>query len=122
MRSDALHVAPADPRSRRRRTRVILASAVTAVLAASGFYIATADAAETSVPGRLQAEAWSAEHGARTEKTSDQDGGRNVGWLKAADWMRYDNVQIGTTVTARSPPTTRPAAPSSCASAVQPAG
>ena len=101
MRSDALHVAPADPRSRRRRTRVVLASAVAAVLTASGIYIATADAAETNVAGRLQAEAWSAQSGARTEKTSDADGGRNVGWLMNGDWMRYDNVQIGATVTAR---------------------
>ncbi|MFI5892697.1 DUF1996 domain-containing protein [Actinoplanes sp. NPDC051513] len=101
MRSDALHVAPGNPRSRRRRTQLILASALAVALGASGVYIATADAAETKVPGRLQAEAYNAQNGVRTEKTSDKDGGRNVGWLKDGDWMRYDNVQIGTTVTTR---------------------
>lgn len=101
MRSDAHHVAPANPRSRRRRTRLILASAVAVALGASGVYIATADAAETKVPGRLQAEAFNAQNGVKTEKTSDQDGGRDVGWLKNGDWMRYDNVQIGAAVSAR---------------------
>src|SRR5690348_14006622 len=101
MRSDALHVAPANPRSRRRRTRLILASAVAVALGASGVYIATADAAETKVPGRLQAEAYNSQNGVKTEKTSDEDGGRNVGWLKNGDWMRYDNVQIGAAVSAR---------------------
>src|SRR4051794_23754859 len=90
-----------DARSRRRRTRLILASAVAVALGASGAYIATADAAETKVPSRLQAEAYNAQHGVKTEKTSDQDGGRNVGWLKNGDWMRYDNVQIGAAVSAR---------------------
>ncbi|GAA0574217.1 hypothetical protein GCM10010172_68540 [Paractinoplanes ferrugineus] len=72
-----------------------------AVLGASGVYIATADAAETVVPGRLQAEAYSAQSGAQPEKTGDADGGRNVGWLASGDWLRYDNVRVGTTIQAR---------------------
>ncbi|WP_433295250.1 DUF1996 domain-containing protein [Actinoplanes sp. CA-030573] len=101
MRSDAQHVAPVTPRARRRRTRVVLASAVAVALGGSAVYIATADAAETDVAGRLQAEAYSAQSGSGTETTSDTDGGRNVGWLGNGDWLRYDNVRIGSTVTAR---------------------
>jgi hypothetical protein len=100
MRSDAQHVAPAGPRGRR-RTRMILASAVAVAVGGSGVYIATADAAETVVAGRLQAEAYNAQSGVQTESTADADGGRNVGWLSNGDWMRYDNVQIGATVSAR---------------------
>ncbi|GIF17626.1 hypothetical protein BJ973_009409 [Actinoplanes tereljensis] len=98
MRTEPLH---APPRNRRARTRVIAASAVAVALGASGFYIANASAAETVVSGRLQAEAYSAQSGARTENTGDADGGKNVGWLASGDWLRYDNVQIGATVQAR---------------------
>ncbi|MDY7089344.1 MAG: carbohydrate-binding protein, partial [Actinomycetota bacterium] len=100
MRTDPQHVAPPDPR-RRRSTRVALGAAVAVALGGSGVYIATANAAETVIPGRLQAEAFSAQSGARTENTSDRDGGRNVGWLANGDWLRYDNVTVGSTVTAR---------------------
>ncbi|GID27244.1 carbohydrate binding protein with CBM6 domain [Paractinoplanes brasiliensis] len=101
MRTDPQHVAPPDPRRRRRSTRVALGAAVAVALGGSGVYIATANAAETVVPGRLQAEAFSAQSGVRIENTSDRDGGRNVGWLANGDWLRYDNVTVGSTVTAR---------------------
>ena len=101
MRTESLHVAPPNPRTRRRMTRVALGAAVVAALGASGIYIATANAAETVVPGRLQAEAYSGQSGAQTENTGDKDGGKNVGWLGNGDWLRYDNVTIGSTVTAR---------------------
>src|ERR1041384_3640770 len=101
MRTDPLHVAPPNPKTRRRVTRVVLASAVAVALGGSGVYIATANAAETVVPGRLQAEAFSAQSGAQTENTGDQDGGKNVGWRANGDWLRYDNVTVGSTVTAR---------------------
>jgi hypothetical protein len=101
MRTDPLHVAPPNPKNRRRLTRVVLGSAVAVALGASGVYIANANAAETVVPGRLQAEAFAAQSGAQTEDTGDQDGGKNVGWLGNGDWLRYDNVTIGGTVTAR---------------------
>ncbi|XVU23376.1 DUF1996 domain-containing protein [Actinoplanes sp. CA-054009] len=101
MRSDSQHVAPPNPKNRRRLTRTVLGAAVVVTLGASGVYLATANAAETVVPGRLQAEAFSAQSGAQTENTGDQDGGKNVGWLKNGDWLRYDNVTIGSTITAR---------------------
>ena len=101
MRNDPLHAAPPDPRTRRRVTRVVLGSAVAVALGGSGVYIANANAAETVVPGRLQAEAFSAQSGVQTENTGDTDGGKNVGFLANGDWLRYDDVTIGSTVTAR---------------------
>jgi hypothetical protein len=101
MRIDAHHVSPPDPRRRRRLTRIFLSSAVAVAVGGSGLYIATANAGTTDVPGRLQAENFSAQHGAQTENTGDTDGGKNVGWLSNGDWLRYDNVQIGTALSAR---------------------
>ncbi|MFI1990519.1 DUF1996 domain-containing protein [Actinoplanes sp. NPDC020271] len=95
MTSETRHVAPPDPRRRRRTTRVILGVTVTAALGASGVYVATADAGEVAVPGALQAEAFTAQSGAKTEKTSDTGGGKNVGWLADGDWLKYQGVTIG---------------------------
>jgi hypothetical protein len=101
MRTDPQHVAPANPRNRRRMTRVVLGAAVAVAVGGSGLYIANANAAETTVPDRLQAEAYAAQSGARTENTGDTDGGKNVGWLADGDWLRYDGVQVGAQVSAR---------------------
>jgi len=102
MRTDAQHDALADPRRRRRLTRVVLGAAVAVALGASGLYLANANAGETSVPGRLQAEAYSAQSGAKTENTSDSGGGKNVGWLADGDWLEYKKVTIsGAALTAR---------------------
>ena len=95
------HAAPPNPRTRRRLTRVVLGAAVVTTLGASGVYIANAGAAEVDVAGRLQAEAYNAQSGAQTENTGDADGGKNVGWLARGDWLRYDDVTIGGTVSAR---------------------
>lgn len=102
MHTDPQHVAPADPRKRRRRTKVVLGAAVVATLGASGFYLANASAAETTVPGRLQAEAYSAQSGAQTEGTNDADGGKDVGWLATGDWLEYKGVTVtGAALSAR---------------------
>jgi len=79
----------------------VLAATVAAAIGGTAVFIATANASETVVPGRLQAEAYSAESGARTQPTSDTDGGRNVGWLAPGDWLRYDHVRLGSTWSAR---------------------
>ena len=91
MFDEAQHVAPADPRRRRRLTRVALGGAVAAALFASVVYIATADAAEAP---KLQAEAFAAQSGAGVEPTSDAGGGKNVGWLGNGDWLEYRGVTI----------------------------
>jgi len=102
MRTDAQHVALSDPRKRRRTTRVVLGAAIAAALGASGLYLANANAGVTPAPGRLQAEAFAAQSGAKTENTSDAGGGKNVGWLANGDWLEYKNVQIeGAALTAR---------------------
>ena len=101
MRTDSQHVAPGNPRTRRRVTRTVLGAAVAVALGGSGLYIANANAAETPVAGRLQAEAYAAQSGAETQGTSDADGGKNVGWLANGDWLRYDGVTIGSSVSAR---------------------
>ncbi|MGX6601050.1 DUF1996 domain-containing protein [Micromonosporaceae bacterium Da 78-11] len=101
MRTDPQHVAPADPANRRRVTRTVLGAAIAVAVGGSGLYIATANADETPVAGRLQAEAFAAQSGAQTENTGDTDGGKNVGWLADGDWLRYDGVTIGSSVSAR---------------------
>jgi uncharacterized protein DUF1996/carbohydrate binding protein with CBM6 domain len=101
MRTDSKHVAPAEARTRRRVTRAFLGAAVAVALGGSGLYLATANAAENPVDGRLQAEAFAAQSGAQTENTGDTDGGKDVGWLADGDWLRYDGVTIGSSVSAR---------------------
>jgi len=102
MRTVSQHVAPADPRRRRRITRIALGAGVAAALTASGIYVANADASESATPGALQAEAYAAQSGARTESTSDAGGGKDVGWLGNGDWLEYDRVTVSaTTLSAR---------------------
>jgi len=105
MRNNSEPSAYSSPKRRRRTSRVVLGAAIATVVAASGVYIVNADAAETVVPGRLQAEAFAAQSGAQTQNTGDTDGGKNVGWLANGDWLRYDNVDLGVagalTMTAR---------------------
>lgn len=43
---------------------------------------------------RIEAEDYSAMDGVQTENTSDTDGGLNVGYIDAWDWMAYDNITI----------------------------
>jgi hypothetical protein len=52
----------------------------------------------SSIPGKIEAESFSAMSGIQTETTSDTGGGQNVGWIDANDWMDY-NVNIATTST-----------------------
>jgi hypothetical protein len=102
MRTVSQHVAPAPSRRRRRITRIALGAGVAAALTASALYVANADASESSTPGVLQAEAFAAQSGAKTESTSDAGGGKDVGWLGNGDWLRYDKVTVtATTLSAR---------------------
>lgn len=56
-------------------------------LAATAF--CTVCAAQTALPGRLEAESYSSMAGVALEATSDAGGGSNVGWIDSGDWMSY---------------------------------
>jgi len=53
-----------------------------------------------SIPGKIEAESYSAMNGIQTEPTSDTGGGLNVGWIGVGDWLDYSvNVQNAGTYT-----------------------
>ncbi|GAA3449905.1 DUF1996 domain-containing protein [Dactylosporangium matsuzakiense] len=86
------------PRRQPKRRRTLLALLAVPVAGALAFTVvltATAGAEQIDTAGVVQAEAWSAQSGTRTENTGDTGGGRNVGWLASGDWMRYDDVDLG---------------------------
>ena len=54
--------------------------------------------ASTSTPSTLvQAEAYSSMSGVATEATTDTDGGSNVGFIEAGDWMAYNGINFPAT-------------------------
>ncbi|MFB9245549.1 carbohydrate-binding protein [Massilia antarctica] len=61
--------------------------ALAGTLAAALF--STACAAQTALPGKLEAESYASMQGVATEATSDVGGGANVGWIETNDWMSY---------------------------------
>jgi hypothetical protein len=85
----------------KRKTRLILAATITGALAASVIVVANAGADEVATPGRVEAESFAEQSGAQVEGTSDTGGGKNVGWLGNGDWLRFDDVTVGTSVSAR---------------------
>lgn len=60
----------------------------------------SAPAASSSAPAfsqLVQAEAYTAMSGVQTEATTDTNGGQNVSYIDAGDWMAYANITIPTT-------------------------
>lgn len=56
--------------------------------------------APSAIPGKIEAESYSAMNGIQTETTSDTGGGLNVGWIHVGDWLDYSvNVQTAGTYT-----------------------
>ncbi len=51
----------------------------------------------TGAYATIQAEAFNAQSGVVTETTTDTGGGQNLGYLANGDWVRYDNVDFGST-------------------------
>ena len=45
----------------------------------------------------IQAEAYQAQSGTQLETTQDTGGGQNVSYIGNGDWLRYDNVNFGST-------------------------
>ena len=43
-----------------------------------------------TVPARLEAEDYTSMSGVQLEATTDTDGGQNVGWIEAGDWLEYE--------------------------------
>lgn len=55
-----------------------------------------------SIPGKIEAENYDGMNGIQTEPTGDANGGQNVGWIDANDWMDYSvNVTAAGTYTAQ---------------------
>jgi hypothetical protein len=42
-----------------------------------------------NVPGKIEAENYTLQHGTDTEQTGDTGGGTNVGWIEDGDWLEY---------------------------------
>jgi hypothetical protein len=49
-----------------------------------------------AIPGKIEAEGYSAMSGVQTEGTVDAGGGLNVGWLDTGDWMAYNDINVAT--------------------------
>lgn len=63
-------------------------------------YGVSAPVTPSAIPGKIEAESYSAMNGIQTETTSDTGGGLNVGWINAGDWLDYSvNVQAAGTYT-----------------------
>ncbi|MDT4994733.1 MAG: hypothetical protein QOH97_4625 [Actinoplanes sp.] len=54
-----------------------------------------ADALDAYAP--VQAEAAAAQQGTQSEDTSDEGGGKDVGYVNNGDWLRFDDVNFGDT-------------------------
>lgn len=46
-----------------------------------------------SIPGKIEAEDFTAFEGVQTQTTKDDGGGLNVGWIESGDWMDY-NIHV----------------------------
>ncbi|AGL18234.1 DUF1996 domain-containing protein [Actinoplanes sp. N902-109] len=74
----------------------LLSASLGVVLTAAGLVaLTTGPAAAATLT--VQAESYAAQSGAATEPTADTGGGQNVSYLAAGDWLRYDNIDLGTT-------------------------
>src|SRR5438046_38110 len=43
----------------------------------------------------IRAENFDSNNGVQTEPTTDQEGGRNTGWIANGDWVGFNNVDFG---------------------------
>ena len=53
--------------------------------------------ARVDAPVTLQAEAAASQQGTQTEDTTDDGGGKDVGWVNNGDWLRFNGVDFGST-------------------------
>ncbi|HEY0063038.1 MAG TPA: carbohydrate-binding protein [Telluria sp.] len=59
------------------------------LLGCAAAVLSTACAAQSALPGRLEAESFASMAGVATEASSDSGGGLDVGWIDTGDWMSY---------------------------------
>ncbi|SHH71374.1 carbohydrate-binding protein [Massilia sp. CF038] len=59
------------------------------LLGCAAAVLSTACAAQSALPGRLEAESFASMAGVATEASSDTGGGLDVGWIDTGDWMSY---------------------------------
>ena len=52
---------------------------------------------EVDARSTIQAESFQAQSGTQVEATTDAGGGQNVGYIGNGDWLRYDDVDFGST-------------------------
>ena len=43
---------------------------------------------------RIRAESFTSNQGVKTEPTSDEGGGNNIGWIANGDWVGYNNIDF----------------------------
>ncbi|BCJ55114.1 hypothetical protein Asp14428_65890 [Actinoplanes sp. NBRC 14428] len=55
----------------------------------------------TDAYGTIQAESATNQQGLQYEDTQDEGGGQNVGYVNNGDWLRYDDLNFGTTPATR---------------------
>src|SRR3954454_7185953 len=77
---------------------------------------ASASAAPKIVPGHIEAEAYDAAFGVQTERTEDEGGGLDVGFISAGSWMEY---QVDVQTTGRYTVALRVASPTGVSNAIQ---
>lgn len=83
------------------------AAAVPAVSRSSADPSPSADPSEEAPAGGIdaytpiQAESATNQQGTEYEDTGDEGGGQNVGWVNNGDWLRYEQVNFGTTPATR---------------------
>ncbi|MEW2042908.1 carbohydrate-binding protein, partial [Streptomyces sp. NPDC005534] len=82
---------------------LLVEALVVALAAALSLTVSTQQARAATVT--VQAESYAAQSGVALEATADAGGGQNAAFLADGDWMRFDNVDLGTagrlTVSAR---------------------
>jgi hypothetical protein len=76
-------------------------NAPTKVLATWGGFAGTVTTPQ-AIPGKIEAESFTAQSGTQTETTTDTGGGINVDWYETGDWLDYSvNVATAGTYTAQ---------------------
>lgn len=74
--------------------RTVVATLAALPLVAVGT-VMSVQAAFAAPAAHIEAESYSAQLGVRSQPTSDEGGGRNLGWLQSGDWAEYRDVDLG---------------------------